>query len=83
MFRREFLQLANKFDEHKHNVNGWMMSEKLDGMRCIWDGGITRGMMAAQVPWANIEKDGRYRNAPTATGLWSRECYPCSEFLSR
>jgi DNA ligase-1 len=48
------------------------MSEKLDGMRCIWDGGITRGMMAAQVPWANIEKDGRYRNAPTATGLWSR-----------
>ncbi len=26
------------YDETKHNIQGWLMSEKLDGIRAIWDG---------------------------------------------
>lgn len=67
---REFLMLAHNFKgEH---IGGWYASEKLDGQRCFWDGGITRGMLKADVPWANTAKDERYRNTQYATGLWSR-----------
>ena len=54
MARREFLQLADHYDPHKHDVAGWFVSEKLDGTRCFWDGGITRGLPTEQVPWASI-----------------------------
>jgi DNA ligase-1 len=30
--------LAKKYEESKHDVEGWLMSEKLDGVRAIWDG---------------------------------------------
>ncbi len=62
--RREFLQLAHVFDPSKHTIAGWFMSEKLDGMRCFWDGGITRGMFARDVPFANVAKDDRYISSP-------------------
>ena len=76
MARREFLQLADRYDPHRHNVAGWFISEKLDGTRCFWDGGLTRGLPTEQVPWASIldpktgEKKGKIK--PVATGLWSR-----------
>ena len=72
MLRREFLQLAKVFDSKKHGIAGWLVSEKLDGQRCFWDGGCTRGLLATQVPWANTEKDDRLTVAPVSTGLWSR-----------
>lgn len=72
MAKREFLQLAHAYKPEKHGIAGWYMSEKLDGMRAYWDGGITRGMLKSDVPWANTEKDGRYKESPVATGLWSR-----------
>jgi len=76
MAKREFLQLADHYDPHKHNVAGWFVSEKLDGTRCFWDGGISRGLPTEQVPWASIidpktgEKKAKVK--PVATGLWSR-----------
>lgn len=30
--------LLNSYDASKHNVIGWLMSEKLDGIRATWDG---------------------------------------------
>lgn len=72
MAKREFLMLAHNYKPEKHGIAGWYMSEKLDGMRCFWDGGITRGMAKSDVPWANQDKDGRYVSLPIATGLWSR-----------
>ncbi len=45
------------------------MSEKLDGMRAFWDGGISRGLNVEEVPWANLAKSG---GGHKATGLWSR-----------
>jgi DNA ligase-1 len=70
--KREFLMLAQTYVPVKHFIGGWLMSEKLDGMRCFWDGGITTGMLAKDVPWANVEKDARLVEEVYATGLWSR-----------
>lgn len=70
--RREFLQLAHVFDPKKHFIAGWFFSEKLDGMRAFWDGGITRGMYSDEIPFANTTKDHIRLQRPKATGLWSR-----------
>jgi len=70
MPNREFLMLAQVYDPKKHAIGGWRVSEKKDGERCWWDGGITRGIPKSRVPWANTKKDARYRTAPIATGLW-------------
>lgn len=70
--KREFLQLAQKYNPSKYCIGGWWFSEKLDGERCFWDGGISRGLLKSQVPWANTAKDDRYVSDQFATGLWSR-----------
>lgn len=70
--KREFLQLAHVYEVSKTSIGSWFMSEKLDGMRAFWDGGISRGLYAADVPYANTEKDSRLLVQPKATGLWTR-----------
>jgi len=76
MARREFLQLAKTFNPEKSNIAGWFLSEKLDGTRCFWDGGLSRGLPTVEVPWASVTdpKTGgrKAKIKPTATGLWSR-----------
>lgn len=32
------LMLAQTYDPEKHNPVGWLMSEKMDGVRCFWNG---------------------------------------------
>ena len=66
----EYLQLCHKTDGKVDKK--WLMSEKLDGQRAWWDGGITRGILKKHVPWANVTKDARYLTEQRATGLWSR-----------
>jgi DNA ligase-1 len=74
--RREFLQLAKTFRPGKDNPAGMYISEKLDGSRAFWDGGITRGLPTLSVPWANTinPKTGerKAKIKPISTGLWSR-----------
>lgn len=74
--RREFLLLADTFKADKHDPIGMIASEKLDGNRCFWDGGVTRGQRTIDVPWASIHhpKTGELKDKikPVATGLWSR-----------
>jgi len=78
VIRREFLQLAKVFkpDNDKQTVAGKYVSEKLDGTRCIWDGGVTRGMDTREVPWASVINpktlEAKPKVKPVATGLWSR-----------
>ena len=62
---REFLQLCEYFDPKRDEVFGWYVSEKFDGMRALWDGGITRGHVASDVPWGT-------ESHRLSTGLWSR-----------
>lgn len=65
--KNQFVQLANTWNK-KDNLIGRYLSEKLDGQRCLWDGGWSRGKLAMNVPFANqeVNKDR------VATGLWSR-----------
>jgi DNA ligase-1 len=72
MAKSEYLMLAHTFNPGKNNIGGWFLSEKLDGTRCFWDGGISRGVPAEQVPYANTYKDSRLVDEVIATGLWSR-----------
>lgn len=79
MARREFLQLAKVYkpDAKKPpQIAGWYISEKLDGTRCFWDGGLSRDLDTTLVPWANLidPKTGNRKKKikPIATGLWSR-----------
>lgn len=65
--RREFLMLA-KPATGSEEISGWFMSEKIDGMRCFWDGGISTGLPISQIPWANVGKG----EEAISTGLWSR-----------
>ena len=73
---REFLMLAQTADLTKHSVGGWYMSEKLDGMRAFWDGGVTRGMPCSSIMFANVEKHDRFIQAQYSTGLWTRYGQP-------
>ncbi|MEE9548709.1 MAG: hypothetical protein V3V68_05075 [Nitrosomonadaceae bacterium] len=70
--KQDYLMLAHVFKPGKHNIGGWFMSEKLDGSRAFWDGGVSRGVPASEVPWANCVKDDRLIKCVIATGLWSR-----------
>ncbi len=65
----EFLMLGQVYKPAKTSPAGWFVSEKLDGVRAYWDGGVSRGILADQVPYSNTVKDV---NRQTATGLWSR-----------
>lgn len=71
MAKRHFVLLANKI-KNDIDFGGKFASEKLNGFRCIWDGGISRGFLKKEIPWANISKDERYITEEIATGLWSR-----------
>jgi len=68
----EFVMLAHGYKPTKHPIPGWYVSVKLDGQRCIWDGGASRGVPKNQIPWANTAKDERYKDEQICTGLWSR-----------
>lgn len=74
--RREFLQLADTYNPEKQKIAGFYISEKLDGTRCFWDGGLSRGCRTETVPWASVTdpKTGtpKAKVKPIATGLWSR-----------
>lgn len=72
MNKREFVMLAHNYKASKHGIGGWYLSEKLDGQRCFWDGGFTRGLLKSEIPWANTAKDARLVTPPISTGLWSR-----------
>jgi len=69
MAKQHFLQLAQTYKPSKHEISGRFVSEKLDGLRFFWDGGVSNGVPVEQVPWSNILKSNQ---VPLATGLWSR-----------
>jgi DNA ligase-1 len=88
--RREFLQQAHKYEDVMPIIAGWYASEKLDGIRAFWDGGISRGRTVRNVPYAakiivSSGKEKPWLDKP-ATGLWSRYGNPIwapDEFLNQ
>lgn len=73
--KRELLQLAKDYKPDM-GIGGWIVSEKLDGIRMFWDGGVTRGLPIHEVPFANVLKQDRFIQDHVATGLWSRYGHP-------
>jgi hypothetical protein len=71
MANREFMEKFKTFNYKRHGVGGWYLFEKYDGQLGFWDGGVTRGLLKTDVPWANHAKDGRYIKPQVCTGLWS------------
>lgn len=69
MAKRELVQLAHVLNLQKHLIAGRFCSEKIDGERCVWDGGVTRGLYTDTIPWSNVAKD---KKRTIATGLWTR-----------
>jgi hypothetical protein len=69
MSTREFAQLAQCYTGQ--DVHGHYISRKLNGWGVIWDGGVTRGVLAAHVPWYYLGGDSRLKTQPVATGLWT------------
>jgi hypothetical protein len=60
--------LPRVYDADRYTVGGAYISEKLEGVRAFWDGGMSRGKATAIVPWANCHP---LTQNPIATGLWS------------
>jgi hypothetical protein len=60
--------LPRVYDADRYTVGGAYISEKLEGVRAFWDGGMSRGKATAIVPWANCHP---FKQNPIATGLWS------------
>ena len=74
--KREFLMHAHSYNPDKHDPTGMYASEKLDGTRAFWDGGVTRGLPTEDVPWAGVLEpktlQRKSKIKPVSTGLWSR-----------
>jgi ATP-dependent DNA ligase len=73
--QKEWSQMANEFSMlaqtyKKQDVAGWFVSVKLDGLRCIWDSGFSRGKKAGEVSY------GDWDDQRIATGLWTRRRKP-------
>ena len=73
--KRELLMLAHPLKTEASPL-GLFASEKLDGVRAFWDGGVTRGLPTREVPWAGIlaPKTGKEKDKIVlkSTGLWTR-----------
>lgn len=68
MTKKLFVMKAESYSGQDLFWPDYVMSEKLDGQRCLWDGGVSIGLPVTAVPWANTQKDKREF---IATGLWS------------
>ena len=62
-----FGMLAHHVGPNLENYLGWYASRKLNGWHCLWDGGVTRGMLCREVPWYT-NRTGLYNQS---TGLWT------------
>jgi DNA ligase-1 len=67
MAKREFLQKCHEFNPTKDRCANYLISEKLDGQRCFWDGGLTAGLKVKDVPFSNPSN----RPEDISTGLWT------------
>ena len=68
MAKQEFGQLSHYWSGSVESLVGKFGSRKYNGFSLLWDGGVTRGMLATDVPWYYKGAD---RSDVVSTGLWS------------
>ncbi len=64
---KEFGMLSQWWDGDPEKLMGRLCSRKFNGWSALWDGGVTRGMLATDVPWYYKGKD----QPMLSTGLWT------------
>lgn len=69
---RHLVMLAENHDPLKFKTDGSLVSEKMDGFRCLWLP-WTRGIPWENLFWSNRARDDRQY---VATGLWTRRGKP-------
>jgi len=78
--RREFLMQPSKYSPQRDAVAGYFVSEKLEGVRAFWDGGLSRGRLTTSIPYASKlnprTRELKKRLRPVATGLWTADAMP-------
>jgi hypothetical protein len=75
-----FLMAPMSYDACVHSLEDFYIAPYLNGVRCFWDGGLTRDQLTESVPWANIYYPAVCTSMvpilPKATGLWSDRSEP-------
>ncbi len=62
----EYLLKGKIYLPGKSNFHNTLASEKIDGQRCFWDGGISRGLPSKAVPYCSEQSDS------LCTGLYTQ-----------
>ncbi len=65
---------SSKYNADLHNLDNWFACEYKHGLHCFWDGGLSRGQLVRDIPWACNSKD----DSIIATGFWSYNLMPIS-----
>ncbi len=74
MVTRDFLMRPHKYPKSQVDVGGWFICEYKHGLHCFWDGGISRGELLRDIPWAHTPTPNSDRTI--ATGIWSYNLAP-------
>ena len=64
----EFGTLAHHWSGSFSQVQGWLISRKLNGWSVLWDGGVTSGMPLDEIPWYHKGGDD---DGGVSYGLWN------------
>lgn len=77
---RHFLQKAMDYYPNRTKIGGYWLSPLYEGVRCFWDGGVSRNFATEQIPWASVidPMTGQMKDIlkPIATGLWTKYADP-------
>ena len=65
---RSFLMKPARFNP-AIKLDGWFMCEYKHGLRCFWDGGLSRGQLLRDIPWAHTPTN--MSDTATSSGLWA------------
>lgn len=69
-----FVELASDYSKNANIIwNKMYISVKFNGMRCVWDGGISLGCKMQTIPYCNYEP---YMEDKISSGLWTRNGKP-------
>ncbi len=74
MKTRDFLMKPQQYPNSHINLAGWFTCEYKHGLHCFWDGGISRGELLRDIPWAHTPTPVSDRTI--STGIWSYNLAP-------
>ncbi len=74
MRNRDFLMRPFRYKDSQKPIGGWFACEYKHGIQCFWDGGVSRGQLLRDIPWAHLPAPSS--DTTLSTGLWSQSLKP-------